>query len=156
MNLSKWNDFLFEQEQSTVEDPPLKSTNTTARQAMLADTDDGTITIPARTSAEKHILSEMGFTLGKLLGQGKYGSVYMAQDEETGRRLAVKLIIGSSSRVESSSRYSRNDFLNAINPMFTKPDNFGFSIKFSTFKSSSNSTNPNREVGFVTVIVPIN
>lgn len=96
MNLSKWNEFLFEQEQSTVKDPSLKTTNTTARQSMLANSDDGTIIVPRGVTVEKHILSEMGFTLGKLLGQGKYGSVFMAQDEETGRRLAVKLIIGSN------------------------------------------------------------
>ena len=63
---------------------------------MLANSDDGTIIVPRGVTVEKHILSEMGFTLGKLLGQGKYGSVFMAQDEETGRRLAVKLIIGSN------------------------------------------------------------
>ena len=96
MNLSKWNKFIIEQEASTAKDPVLQTTNTTARQEMLANSDDDTIVIPRGVTVEKHILSEMGFTLGKLLGQGKYGSVYMAQDEGTGRRLAAKVIMGST------------------------------------------------------------
>ena len=155
MNLSKWNDFLFEQEQSTVEDPPLKTTNTTARQAMLADTDDGTITIPARTSAEKHILSEMGFTLGKLLGQGKYGSVYMAQDEETGRRLAVKLIIGSNySDVQREVKnyqflIDNRDKLGNGKKYFPEV----YSSEMKRFRFSPNEMNPNPPLNDVGVIM---
>jgi serine/threonine protein kinase len=96
MNLSKWNKFITEQDASTAKDPVLQTTNTTARQEMLANSDDDTIVIPRGVMVEEHILSEMGFTLGKELGQGKYGTVYMAQDEGTGRRLAAKLIMGST------------------------------------------------------------
>jgi serine/threonine protein kinase len=96
MNLSKWNSFITEQDESTAKDPVLQTTNTTARQEMLANSDDDTIIVPRGVMVEEHILSEMGFTLGRKLGEGKYGAVYMAQDETTGRRLAVKLIMGST------------------------------------------------------------
>ena len=96
MNLSKWNTYIVEQDETTIADSPLKTTNTQARQAMLSNVDDGTIIIPRGLAAEVHILSEMGFSLGKKLGRGKYGAVFMVQDEETGRRLAAKLIMGSN------------------------------------------------------------
>ena len=81
MNLSKWNNFLFENK-TTVR-------NTTIRP------NDGIVTIPSGQSPDGAILDEMGYEVGKKLGAGLYGTVVKITDQETRNQFACKIIMGS-------------------------------------------------------------
>ncbi len=84
MNLSKWNSFIVEQDETTIMDPPQ---NTNQR--------DGVITIPSGKEPSNAILEEMGYEIGKKLGAGKYGTVISIIDQETKNQFACKIIMGS-------------------------------------------------------------
>ena len=104
---------------------------------------------------ETHILSEMGFSLGKKLGRGKYGAVFMVQDEETGRRLAAKLIMGSS--FSDIQREVKN-----YKFLITNRDKLGIRKKYfpkvytsevKQYKSTPSEFNPNPPVNDIGIIL---
>jgi len=84
MNLSKWNTFIVEQDETTIMDPPQ---NTNAR--------DGVITVPSGKEPSDAILEEMGYEIDKELGAGKYGTVIKIIDQETKNQFACKVVMGS-------------------------------------------------------------
>jgi len=84
MNLSKWNTFIVEQDETTIMDPPQ---NTNAR--------DGVITVPSGKEPSDAILEEMGYEIDKELGAGKYGTVIKLIDQETKNQFACKVVMGS-------------------------------------------------------------
>ncbi len=81
MNLSKWNNFLFE--------------NKTTAKDTTARPNDGTIIVPSGESPDGAVLKEMGYEVGKELGAGKYGTVVKIIDQETRNQFACKVIMGS-------------------------------------------------------------
>jgi len=84
MNLSKWNTFIVEQDETTIMDPPQ---NINAR--------DGVITVPSGKKPSDVILEEMGYEIDKELGAGKYGTVIKIIDQETKNQFACKVVMGS-------------------------------------------------------------
>ena len=144
MNLSKWNNFLVEQENSTGNDPGLQTTNTSARQEMLADSENDITVIPRGMTAENHILEGMGYEIGRDLGSGVFGDVVEITDKETGNKFAAKLLIGGTS--ESTVREIRNyKFVLANRDKLGNNKKYLPKVYYSeiiTFKNSPTSMNP--------------
>ena len=85
MNLSKWNDFIVEQDETTIMNPSqIKNTE-------MQDT----IEIPYGQMSSVVILNQMGYEAGQELGKGKYGTVIKVTDQETRNQFAAKIVMGS-------------------------------------------------------------
>ena len=87
MNLSKWNSYIIEQDES--EEP---------------STGQDAIQMTTNVPIEDFIIDYLGYEKIKDLGSGVFGYVYMIEDKETRNKYAIKIISGTE---ESSDHIDR-------------------------------------------------